>query len=62
MSAGDAQLITERLEDFVPNLLTLHFAMMTASLLLLVFVLEHGFHSVHHQPLIERNFHQFHVT
>ncbi len=36
-SAGDAELITERLEDFVPNLLTLHFAMMTASLLLLVF-------------------------
>ncbi|WP_244932108.1 hypothetical protein [Nocardioides sp. W7] len=35
--AGDAELITERLEDFVPNLLVLHVAMMVASLLLLVF-------------------------
>lgn len=36
-SAGDAARIAERLEDFVPNLLVLHVAMMIASLLLLVF-------------------------
>ncbi|SDC69881.1 hypothetical protein [Nocardioides lianchengensis] len=34
---GDAARITERLDDFVPELLVLHGTMMTASLLLLVF-------------------------
>lgn len=35
--AGDAARMTERLGDTVPQLLTLHFAMMAAGLLLLVF-------------------------
>lgn len=35
--AGDAETITERLGDFVPNILVLHVATMAAAVLLLVF-------------------------
>jgi hypothetical protein len=35
--AGDADTITERLDDFVPQLLVLHFGMVLAAVLMLVF-------------------------
>lgn len=35
--SGDADKITDRLGDFVPQILTLHFAMMIAAVLMLVF-------------------------
>lgn len=35
--AGDADAIADRLGDFVPQILTLHFSMMAAALLMLVF-------------------------